>query len=107
MATYLELHELHSHAELKSRVEVAIVDVADGIVDEDPLIELNHVNRLLWSRDVLGNPARAAKEMYPAILVSSKGKTVQQIIDLTDNQIRNKLLRLVDLFATGPVTQAV
>lgn len=101
MATYLELHELHSDADLRARVEVAVVDVADGIIDEIDTTP-NHTNRLLWSKEALYNAKLVADRMYPAVLVSSKSKTVAEIQALTDANIRNKIGRLIDLFATGP-----
>ena len=100
MATYLELHELHSDIDLLSKIDVSISKAAQGISSEDGSTA-NNLNRLIWAKSVSGNIRGASKHFLPLVLAANSGATIEQIKSASDTSIQANIDSFVNLFATG------
>lgn len=83
MATYQELFDLYNNSVLRNRINVACVIAAQAIAVELVTVP-NHANRLLWAKQVFGNPEGVATSMLMAALAVNAGLTVAQITGATD-----------------------
>lgn len=100
MATYAELHTMHSDGELLARIMVACIVAAEEIRTEAGSVQ-NHANRLLWAKEVFRDPGQEARRMLMAVLAQHKTSTVNQIRGASDAAMQSAVNAAVDVFATG------
>lgn len=98
MATYQEIHELHSDGPLTDRIETAIIKAAYVISSEVPSTT-NHINRLVWAKQALSNPAGEAKKFLRAVLAANSDATIAAIQGAGDTAIQANVDSVVNLFA--------
>ena len=100
MATYLEIHNLHSNSDMLAKTAVAIGDAAIGVYEEAPGTD-NHANRLIWAKEALEAPGAMARKMYSSVLVANKGASVAAILSASDAVLLGNIIGVIDLYATG------
>ena len=100
MATYAELNGESQDGTLFIKVKVACFIAANAITAE-PTATANHVNRLLWAKQVYEDPEREARRMLWAVLAANQGATLAQIQGATDAQVQTNVNASVDVFANG------
>lgn len=100
MATYTDLYNLFSDAELRNKITVAVIVATETVRNEAPATA-NHANRLLWAKEALTNPSAMGSNMYLAVLAQNKSSTVAQIQNATDAVIQTNVENVIDIFATG------
>lgn len=100
MATYAELQTSWQNSLLINRVEVAVAVAAVAVADELDTVP-NHVNRLKWAKEAMGNLLGMANQFLPAVLAKNKALTLAQIEGATDANIQTQVDSLVNLFAQG------
>ena len=100
MATYTELHELHSNINLLSKIDVSLAKAAHVISSEDSGTA-NNANRLIWAKAVSGNIRGASKQFLPLVLAANSGATIEQITGASDASIQANIDSFINLFATG------
>lgn len=100
MATYSELFDLRSDANLRNRITTAVAIQADVIRLEN-VNTANHANRLIWAKEAFVNPEAVANKMMWGILAANKNITPDQTKGVTDASLQTAVANLVDVFATG------
>ncbi len=106
MATYLELRELMDDGELHRRVAVAIIVVAEQILQAgdttDPPFNQtagDHDIRVQWARRAFASPIPEAQKFLMSILAANKDQTPESIQGVSDAVIQTKVDEVVDLMA--------
>ena len=89
MATYSELRGLFTNSDLLEKAEVACVIAANDFLDNAPTIA-----QKAWVAAVLTNPKSEAEKAVKSILADKKGATVTEILDLSDNNIKNRVSQI-------------
>ena len=100
MASYTELHDLHSDGGLLARISSAISVSALAIISEDVATD-NHANRLKWAKEAVQSTAATAKHLLPLVLAANKSATVAQISGAGDPAIQSNVDSVINLFADG------
>lgn len=100
MATYVELRNLFHHGDLRNKVEIACIIVAEEIRTEVDTID-NHANRVIWARQTFEDSRNQAAKMMMAILAANKDATTTQILAASDTAIQTQVGAAVNLFADG------
>ncbi len=100
MATYAELITASQNGTLTDKIRVACV-VAAGSIMAEAITTTNHVNRLLWAKQVFNNPEGAQRGMVWAVLAQNKMATLAAIGGATDSQVQAAVDAAVDIFANG------
>ena len=98
MATYAELEELRGDSALFERVRVATWVAAETVRTEAPATA-NHIERLVWAKDVFERPDIRAKQMFFAVLAANKAITKTAIEGAADAALQTAVDAAVDLFA--------
>lgn len=100
MATYLELRDLFSDADLKNRIEVACIVSAEAIRTEEEITG-NHANRMIWAKQAFTNPNSIRDPMLKALLAANKDSTVAAIKGVSREVLQSLVDAAINLFADG------
>lgn len=101
MATYAEVVDLYQQKTHKFRIAVAVAEIAGEINTELDTIP-NHTERYRWAAKALSDPVLESERFLLGVLVEAgivDSRTVVQINDATDAQIKTYVNALVDVFA--------
>lgn len=100
MATYAELLTASNNETLINKIRVAVVIAAEIVRTELDTVP-NHVNRLIWAKQVFITPDREAQRMVWAVLAQNRAATLAQIVGADDATVQGAVNAAVDVFATG------
>lgn len=100
MATYAELIIASQNGTLTDKIKVACF-IAAEVVRNEAGATANHTNRLLWAKQVFGNPENEAKRMVWAVLAQNSAATLSVITGASDAAVQTAVNAAVDVFATG------
>jgi hypothetical protein len=87
MATLAEIRNLFNDDNLRNRVAVACVIAIDNILETGTAT----ASQKKFALECYTNPDEIAKKVMMAVLANNKGKTVAEILALTDNAIQNRV----------------
>ena len=99
MATYSELYELRSNANLLNRTATACMIAALAVMYEDEQTAL-HAQRVKWAVSVFQSPETWAQTVLRVVLAAVKDSTTAQILAATDTAIQNQVNGSINLFAS-------
>lgn len=100
MATYIELRNLANNADLRNRIEVAVMVAAEAIITASPA---DTDERVGWAQRVLSNPAPWAQRVLWLALASNKDASAAQISGATDAALQTIVDGAVSALAKGSV----
>lgn len=100
MASYIDLYKAYSNDELRNRIQVASIILAEQIRLEDPATG-NHSNRLSWAKACLENPEAEAKRMLWAYLSYQSAAEITAITGAEDGEILAVVQKIVSIFAVA------
>lgn len=100
MATYAELITASQNGVLTDKIKVACF-IAAEVVRTEATGTANHANRLLWAKQVYGNPAGEAVRMTWAVLAQNAGAALGAITGASDATVQTAVNAAVDVFANG------
>lgn len=100
MATYAELILASQNGSLTDKIRVACVIAAD-VIRQEVNTTPNHVNRLLWAKQVYDAPDHAQIGMVWAVLAQNAAVPLASITGATDSQVQTAVNAAVDIFANG------
>lgn len=96
MANFLQIYQLKSNAQFKSRVASAVAKGAYNVLIE-PANTTNHSDRLIWAHNAMANAESSAEQMLWSVvqnpIIQANG------INSTDSDIELVINGLIDIFA--------
>lgn len=87
MAKYKDLRSLFGDGDLRRQVEVALLDVANDVLNEDPATA-NHTERIAYAIKVIDTPFQEAESIVRSVLIQNKDKTVTQLKGASDAAVK-------------------
>lgn len=105
MATYLDLHSLFNESDLIYKVEVAVIEAARIIAqNEDNIAPFDqtagvHDKRVKWAAQAIASTEQSARQIFKLVLAQNKTATVTQIRNATDATIQTNVNAMVDVLA--------
>lgn len=103
MAKYKELADLMRNTDLLDQTAIAVVVAANTInTDKGGTPPTNQAQRETWANETVKDPHGMAKRVLPLLLAKygiGAAVTVQNIMELTDEQMQTGVTGIIDLFA--------
>ncbi len=87
MADYKDLRALFTNSDLLEKAEVACVIAANSFLD----LPTPTADQKRWAGVVLANPKGEAEKAVKSILADKSSATVDVILGLSDNNIKNRV----------------
>ena len=99
MATYIEIHDLRSNAELRHRVAVAILKKAQALLDATSPAPT--AAQIAWARNAIRDPQTHGDSFLGYVLAKNSGSTVAQITSASDATLQSQVGAAVDVLIAG------